>query len=137
MPNTPVHATAEGLPEYHNPSLFLEMTPALRQRMEHAVEQLIWLLDVFDGDTDFEPDMEGEPSLGWPDGVSQGAARCGGGYDLELDLADDEDGGDDEPDVDDEPSIGVSYYVGYGVFECDLEQDLCDDESDNRDLPFA
>jgi len=131
MPNPPFSATAEGLPKSPNPthaSLFLEVTPALRQRMEHAVEHLIWLLDTFDGDPELEDDRDDEPNLGFKNMPGFGAPYFDPGDDRELDTCDDEDVGDDEPDVDDEPSFGVSHYVGYGVFECDLELDTCDAE---------
>jgi len=55
-----------------------------RQAIEEAVETLIGLLDVLDGDADHEPNTgDDEPSIGTLD-------------DLELDTA------DDEPDPDNE-----------------------------------
>lgn len=44
------------------------MRPHLRTRIEEAVERLLAILDALDGDPDFEPDADAEPSLGAPDG---------------------------------------------------------------------
>lgn len=41
------------------PTVFLPMTPALRRRIEEAVERLIGLLDEIDGDADLEPYLAG------------------------------------------------------------------------------
>lgn len=48
-----------------NPALFLAAKPRLRARIEEAIERLIMLLDQIDGDPDFEPANDDEPSLGW------------------------------------------------------------------------
>lgn len=47
-----------------------------RARLEAKIEELVSLLDLIDGDPDFEPTNDNEPSLGWPDGLpGQGAVR--------------------------------------------------------------
>lgn len=49
------------------------------------VDQIVAILDEADGDTDFEPDGDAEPSLGAPEGhPSQIVWLCGGGRDIEL-----------------------------------------------------
>lgn len=41
-------------------------TPSLsRREIESAIERLIALLDLIDGDPDLEDGADGEPSLGW------------------------------------------------------------------------
>ena len=48
--------------ENHAPRLeLLELTPALRQALENAVETLLQLLDVVDGDADMEDGSDDEP----------------------------------------------------------------------------
>lgn len=37
-----------------DPVLFLAVTPSMRQRIEATIENLLALLDVIDGDPDFE-----------------------------------------------------------------------------------
>lgn len=46
------------------PICYLPLTSALRRRLETTVEQLIGLLDEIDGDPDFEPDADAEPTGG-------------------------------------------------------------------------
>ena len=58
-------------------TVFLPLTPAVRLRLEATIEALVALLDLVDGDADFEPandDEDGgdaedggdlEPWLGW------------------------------------------------------------------------
>jgi len=94
----------------------------LRERVEDAIERLIAMLDALDGDADFEPGNDDEPSMGWSysfDGVPVPPA-ADGGDDRELDEADAEDGGDREP------SLGWrGHGRGAGRRECveDLEGD--------------
>ncbi|MGO6875572.1 hypothetical protein ACCS85_27590 [Rhizobium ruizarguesonis] len=64
-----------------------------RETIESYVEQLIALLDLFDGDPDLEDNGDSEPSIG-------STPQCIGNAcleDLELDDCDDEEGGDEEP----------------------------------------
>ncbi|MBX5181679.1 hypothetical protein HJB88_03330 [Rhizobium sp. NZLR5] len=64
-----------------------------RETIEAYVEQLIALLDLLDGDPDLEDNGDFEPSIG-------STPQCIGNErfdDLEMDAADDEDGGDEEP----------------------------------------
>lgn len=83
-------------------------TQSLRRRMEAAIEALIASLDALDGDADFEPANDDEPSLGWPGdgrgaaGRLDGPALDAGDDDRELDTADDEDGHDRELCCEDE-----------------------------------
>lgn len=79
----------------------LAIRPAIpRSGIEDAIERLLSLLDRLDGDPDFEPANDDEPSLGWPAG---GPAQFGNSSDgrldddREVDNADWEDGGDSEP----------------------------------------
>lgn len=44
-------------------TLFLAVTPSMRQRIEATIENLLALLDVIDGDPDFEDGGDGEPEL--------------------------------------------------------------------------
>lgn len=84
-----------------NHAAFLPAAPRLRERLEAEIERLIALLDALDGDSDFEPANDDEPSFGWTysfDGVPLPLA-ADGGDDRELDPADDEDGGDLEPSL--------------------------------------
>ncbi|MFF0947474.1 hypothetical protein ACFYE9_07330 [Rhizobium leguminosarum] len=63
-----------------------------RETIEAYVEQLIALLDLLDGDPDLEDNGDFEPSIGsTPQFIGNDCYD-----DLELDAADDEDGGDDE-----------------------------------------
>ncbi|MBY3590636.1 hypothetical protein HJA87_12180 [Rhizobium bangladeshense] len=63
-----------------------------REIVEACIEQLIALLDLFDGDPDLEDNGDLEPSIGsTPQFVGD---QCI--YDLELDDCDYEEGGDDE-----------------------------------------
>jgi len=48
--------------ENHAPRLeFIEMSPALRQALENAIEGLLQLLDAIDGDPDLEDGGDDEP----------------------------------------------------------------------------
>jgi len=63
-----------------------------REALEAYIENLIALLDLLDGDADLEDNGDFEPSIG-------STPQCIGNErfdDLEMDAADDEDGGDDE-----------------------------------------
>ena len=42
-------------------TLFLAVTPSMRQRIEATIENLLALLDVIDGDPDFEDGGDAEP----------------------------------------------------------------------------
>ncbi|MEP9372570.1 hypothetical protein [Mesorhizobium sp. KR1-2] len=42
-------------------TLFLAVTPSMRQRIETTIENLMALLDVIDGDPDFEAGTDSEP----------------------------------------------------------------------------
>lgn len=44
------------------PTLFLAVTPFMRQRIESTIENLLALLDVIDGDPDFEDSGDAEPA---------------------------------------------------------------------------
>jgi hypothetical protein len=80
-------------------TIFLPVTSAMRARLEQTIEALVALLDEIDGDADLEPGVDDEPSLGWTYGFdgSPAPVRDDCDDDRELDLADDEDGGDREP----------------------------------------
>lgn len=91
-------AAAEGMPTARS-TLFLALTPALRLQVHTTIEALISLLDQLDGDADLEDNGDAEHSLGW---LARGPQRVGtDNTDLELDTADDEDGGDSEPEESD------------------------------------
>lgn len=76
----------------------VELTPAIRKQIEETIEHLLSVLDQFDGDENLEDDGNDEPSLGWGAGGHPDRIRNPvGADDLELDDADDEDGGDLEP----------------------------------------
>jgi hypothetical protein len=84
-----------------HPTTFLALTPSLRARIENTIDHLVALLDTLDGDSDFEPANDDEPSFGWSysfDGAPLPSA-ADRGDDRELDPADDEDGGDLEPEL--------------------------------------
>lgn len=66
----------------------VELTPALRRRIEQTIDHLVSILDAADGDSELEPNLAGYQSYV----AFYGEGAC----DLELDDADDEDGGDDE-----------------------------------------
>lgn len=88
---------------------FLPMTPAIRQRLEATIDNLIALLDEIDGDADRESSGDDEPVLGWPDewtGRGASMLHITGDDDRELEGEHDEDGGDAEPDHDGESSLG-------------------------------
>lgn len=44
------------------------LSPDIRRQIEDQIEFLLDLLDFADPDADLEPDADGEPWLGWPDG---------------------------------------------------------------------
>ena len=91
-----------------------------RHRIERAIQSLIDMLDVLDGDTDLEPDLAGtigwwkdaegddadlEASLGWTDRIAQIGSGWSGndplGLDREFDPGDEcgDDTADLEPDT--------------------------------------
>src|SRR4051794_38556445 len=110
MPNTHVQAAAEGLP-FERP--YASMSAAelfdamrrLRAEAEHEIERLFVFLDRLDGDWDCEcggdpePDVDGEPSLGWR-GHGIGAQQGDGCYHRDEDLEGEHDGR--EPECEDE-----------------------------------
>ncbi|MEF2554088.1 hypothetical protein VQ042_22585 [Aurantimonas sp. A2-1-M11] len=79
------------------PTTFIPLTPQLRRRIEETIEQLMAILDAFDGDPDlehcagdmpdqdagderepdedFEPDEDDEPDLCWSVRSSGGGRR--------------------------------------------------------------
>src|SRR4051794_28975973 len=67
---------------------------ALRRKIEAAVDRLLDALDRLDGDTDAEPDADGEPSL-----AQVGQRFLGGEDDREAD--------DDGRDTEAEPTLGA------------------------------
>ena len=71
--------------------------PENRLDLEALIEAAIARLDDVDGDTDLEPDFDGEPSLGAPE--AQGGSWSG----LSLEAYCDDREADD---ADDEPSLG-------------------------------
>ncbi len=46
-------------------TIYMPVTPAMRARLEATIDALVGLLDEIDGDADFEPANDDEPSLGW------------------------------------------------------------------------
>jgi hypothetical protein len=75
----------------------IELTPALRRRIEATIEHLLSILDQFDGDENLEDGADHEPWLSSGAADHKTAWRDDRGDDRELDTADDEDGGDMEP----------------------------------------
>ncbi|MGR8923839.1 hypothetical protein ACU8MB_08830 [Rhizobium leguminosarum] len=74
-----------------------------RETLEGYIEELIALLDLLDGDENLEPDNDNEPSLGAPEHVTQTHWYMPVGTDqtdLEIEVENDEDGGDAEPNGD-------------------------------------
>lgn len=69
------------------PTTFVPLTPQLRRRIEETIEQLLAILDAFEGDPDFEQNVDDfgqanagdegeleddfEPELGWTAEVNQ------------------------------------------------------------------
>ena len=47
--------------------LWMTVDPAMRRRIETAIEGLVALLDQIDGDEDLEDGNDDEPVMGWPD----------------------------------------------------------------------
>lgn len=76
----------------------LELTPALRRRIEATIEHLVSLLDAYDGDEDLEDGGDDEASLGW---TERGPDSCllAPYDDREMEDENDEDGGDYEPSL--------------------------------------
>ena len=83
---------------------------AFRHLIEEAIELLLLACDEMDGDPDFEPGADGEPSLGWPERhnspMPHEARSYGADDDREYDPAElgEPDEADFEPDVDVEPA---------------------------------
>ena len=75
----------------------VELTPELRSKIETAVERLLNILDVYDGDENAEDDGTAEPVNGWPNAGQRPVNAMSCDDDREVDNADYEDGGDSEP----------------------------------------
>lgn len=101
----------------------VELTPALRRRLEQTIEHLIALLDSYDGDTDTEESGDSEPSLGWPlQGIT--ALRDGSYDDREAEPEHDEDGADDEPTM----GWSVTGFCGSTFDTDEIEEDHTGDQ---------
>lgn len=147
MPNTTVPAAGEAMPAAIN----LTLNPHDRLQLSTTIEQLINMLDDLDPDADLEPDEDGEPWLGWPNGRGLASSqesfeRMGGTGPLNDDReSDDSDaeatalenrgGGfrysgpdDSEANGDDEPSLGGMGTYCDGGLQYDLELDTADAE---------
>lgn len=133
MPNARVAAAAIGLPG------ITKVTPAMRRRMEEAVERLIAVLDALDGDSDAEPslgyqlpgdpldteeehngcepDTDAEPSIGWSEHEALSGEIRGSGWDSE----------------DCEVTAPERYGAGFVHCGQDDEEDGCDQEYDRAD----
>jgi hypothetical protein len=74
-----VSSNSTALPARKSMGLHDLLRSADRRRMEAAIEALIAALDALDGDPDFEPANDDEPSLGWR-GEGRGC-RAGEGTD--------------------------------------------------------
>ncbi|TNB48054.1 hypothetical protein FF124_10765 [Martelella lutilitoris] len=75
----------------------VELTPELRRKIETAVERLLDILDVYDGDENAEDDGTSEPVNGWPNEGQRPVNAMSCDDDREVDNADYEEGGDREP----------------------------------------
>ncbi len=75
----------------------VELTPELRSKIEIAVERLLDILDVYDGDENAEDDGADEPVNGWPNEGQRPVNAMSCDDDREVDNANYEDGGDREP----------------------------------------
>jgi len=71
-----------------------------RSELEAHIDDMIAILDTLDGDPDFEPENDNEPSLGWPAYGPGALAPVFEHDDREVEDENDEDGGDTEPDGD-------------------------------------
>ena len=75
----------------------VELTPGMRKQIEATIENLLSVLDHFDGDENVEDDASGEPCLGWTDMEGRyNLFHPGDGREQEDEH--DEDGGDAEPE---------------------------------------
>lgn len=81
---------------------------SVRTLLEHIIENALLALDEMDGDADFEPDEDGEASLGWTLSMNLGSAAASDA-ERELDTSDDE------------PSFGTGVIYG-GIWYDDAEQ---------------
>ncbi|MFN3508778.1 MAG: hypothetical protein ACK4ZU_14960 [Allorhizobium sp.] len=72
----------------------VELTPDLRQQIEDTIEQLLSILDTWDGDADEEP------ILGWNGQPGSGPLSWDSGHDREVDVGDEREAydADFEPD---------------------------------------
>ena len=68
----------------------VELTPALRKRVEATIEHLVALLDAYDGEAD------SEPNLGWPERFGRGAVESDPGDDREDESDFEPEEGDDD-----------------------------------------
>lgn len=115
----------------------LTLDPKDRLQLSTTIEQLINMLDDLGPDADLEPDLDGEPWLGWTErgqGASDDDDREADAADLEATALERHGKGffasgadDNEYNGDDEPSLGGFSYGGGGL-EYDLELDTADAE---------
>lgn len=90
----------------HVPALHLR-----RKELEDRIAELIDLLDLVDGDCDFEEPGDAEPILGWPENGPSSLSM----YvhdDREVEDENDEDGADSEDGGDTEPNGDEGDYNG-------------------------
>lgn len=110
-----------------------------RTSIATSIEKLINMLDELSPDPDLEPDLDGEPLLGWTErgqGVSDDGDREADNADMEATALERHGKGfyasgadDGEANGDDEPSLGNGGCWGVGAMEYDLELDTADAES--------
>ena len=119
--------------EQENFVRIVELTPAMRKQIEATIEQLLLILDQFDGDPDLEDGADGEPSLSWTDTQGRyglddivGAPFADPADDNELEDEHDEDGGDHEPTLGWTESGAMAT-----TFEIDEREDDTDDEGES------
>lgn len=109
-------------------SLILKICKHERAGIERAVEQLLDILDVLDGDPDLEDDGTAEPWIGWPGEnyihVGQGAKHLPGEGFLNVDCEHDE--------SEKEPWLGWTRTGHLGESSVDGEHDLESDPSERE-----
>lgn len=125
MTSTPLLAPV-GCPAGVEPHEWREAVARRIAELSDQMTALLEVLDVMDGDPDFEP------TLGAPEakvgGYVPGVASSQQGDQTHWSQGVNEDG-ENEPLEDDEPSLGgPAMYVGDGRYEVDLELDRVDDE---------
>ncbi len=100
-------------------TIFVELTPDTRKRIEDAIEQMMLLLDTIDGDENLEEPGDLEPALGWTDRGPAALAKHIPDDDREVDDENDEDGADTEPEETD-----------YDLAGADTDLEHCDGDYD-------